>query len=77
MNPRPAQVCHGCEKSLDEIHPTDHPTPWVEAGSFLVTYGFTWNDLDLQQRFCPGRQKAIETTCRRNQPKPDPTRYPD
>ncbi len=62
MNQQPVQFCNGCGKILDEIQPVNRQTEWIEARSFLVKYGFRWEDLDLQQNFCPGCQKVVETT---------------
>jgi predicted Fe-S protein YdhL (DUF1289 family) len=62
MKQQPVQFCNGCGKILDEIQPASDPTPWVEARSFLIKYGFTWDDLDLQQSFCPGCRKVIEAS---------------
>lgn len=75
MKQQPTQFCCGCGMILDEIQPADHPTRWVQARSFLLKYGFTWEDLSLQQGFCPGCQKVMETT-RRSQPRPDPHMRP-
>jgi hypothetical protein len=72
MKQQPARFCSGCGKILDEIQPANHPMPWIEAGSFLAKYGFTWDDLDLRQSFCPGCQKVIETAKARNVRRPDP-----
>lgn len=76
MKQQSAHFCSGCGKILDEIQPADHPTPWVEARAFLLKYGFTWDDLDLQQSFCPGCRKVIETSIHHNTPRPDPNAMP-
>lgn len=62
MNQQPVQFCNGCGKILDEIQPRDPPRQWIEARSFLVKYGFNWDDLDLLHSFCRDCQKVVETT---------------
>ncbi|NGZ94633.1 MAG: hypothetical protein CV089_00620 [Nitrospira sp. WS110] len=58
MNQQPVEFCNGCGKILDEIQPASPPRQWIEARSFLVKYGFTWDDLRLQQNFCPECRKV-------------------
>jgi len=61
MNKQHIQFCNGCGKILDEIQPADPPKQWVEARSFLIKYGFTWDDLSLLENFCPECQRVVAT----------------
>ena len=61
MNQQPIQFCNGCGKILDEIQPANPPRQWIEARSFLVKYGFMWEDLRLLATFCPECQKVVAT----------------
>lgn len=56
MNQQPVEFCNGCGKILDKIQPASPPRQWIEA--FLVKYGLTWDDLRLQQNFCPECRKV-------------------
>ena len=47
------RFCVGCGYVCDEIRPAGGQSQWIDAHSFVMKYGFRWEDLGRIDDACP------------------------